>query len=352
MKRCIPVGVIAAAVLAAGLVGGCAPDGFDEPVRFSLLAVGDTGARPEDDEDYPRLRRVAEAIAAEDRHRPVQSLLLLGDNFYDRGLRSEELEARVRANLVAPFCHFVALEGTRSHEVADACPEPPARRNPVPIFAVLGNHDHLSPRSPDLQREVVPRFVSNWRMAPGPVERVELADAVSLIAFDSEWLVAGADEAPLRDALHSAPGPWRILIAHRPTFELRPVDGSEDERRERDYIRRVREAVASAGVPVQLFLAGHEHSLQVLSQDAPAPALHVIAGSGSDTKSLKLAHERRLFGLAANGFARVDLVGAGRSSRLVVSLYRIPPPPLDRVPGWRWRVARYAVDLAGNVVRE
>ena len=78
----------------------------------------------------------------------------------------------------------------------------------------------------------------------------------------------------------------------------------------------------------------------------------MIAGSGSDTKSLKLAHERRLFGLAANGFARVDLVGAGRSSRLVVSLYRIPPPPLDRVPGWRWRVARYAVDLAGNVVRE
>ena len=110
MKRCIPVGEIAAAVLAAGLVGGCAPDGFDEPVRFSLLAVGDTGARPEDDEDYPRLRRVAEAIAAEDRRRPVQSLLLLGDNFYDRGLRSEELEARVRANLVAPFCHFVALE--------------------------------------------------------------------------------------------------------------------------------------------------------------------------------------------------------------------------------------------------
>jgi hypothetical protein len=198
--------VLAAAALAAGLAGGCAPDDFDEPVRFSLLAVGDTGASPRNDEDYPRLLRVAGAMAAEDRRRAAQALLLLGDNFYDRGLRADELEVRVRANLVAPFCRFVALEGTRSHEVTDVCPEPPSRRAPVPIFAVLGNHDHLSAESPALQRETVPRFVSNWRMAPGPVGRFELADGVSLIAFDSEWLIAGANPAPLREALHNAPG--------------------------------------------------------------------------------------------------------------------------------------------------
>ncbi len=352
MRRCIPARLLAAATLAAGLAGGCAPDDFDEPVRFSLLAVGDTGAPPRDDEDYPRLLRVAGAIAAEDRHRAAQALLLLGDNFYERGLRADELEERVRANLVAPFCRFVALEGARWHEVADACPEPPERRNPVPIFAVLGNHDHLSPGSPALQREAVPRFVSNWRMAADPVEQVELARGVSLIAFDSEWLVEGGDAAPLRDALRSAAGPWRIVAAHRPIFELRPTDGGDDARRERDYIRRVRDAIASAGVPVQLFLAGHEHSLQVLRDQAPAPALHVIAGSGSDTKSLKVAHAKRLFGLAAPGFARIDLVGEGRAARLVASLYRIPPPPLDRAPGWRWLAARFAVDLAGNVVRE
>ncbi len=344
--------MLAAATLAAGLAGGCAPDDFDEPVRFSLLAVGDTGARPRDDEDYPRLLRVAAAIAAEDRDRAAQALLLLGDNFYERGLRADELEERVRANLVAPFCRFVALEGARWHEVADACPEPPARRNPVPIFAVLGNHDHLSPGSPALQREAVPRFVSNWRMAPGPVGSAELGGGVSLITFDSEWLVEGGDAAPLRDALRSAAGPWRIVAAHRPIFELRPADGGDDARRESDYIRRVRDAIASAGVPVQLFLAGHEHSLQVLRDEAPAPALHVVAGSGSDTKSLKVAHDQRLFGLAAPGFARVDLVGEGRTSRLVASLYRIPPPPLDRAPGWRWLAARFAVDLAGNAVRE
>jgi hypothetical protein len=326
---------------------------FDEPVRLSLLAVGDTGARPQNPKNYPQLLRVSRAMAAEDRRREVQALLLLGDNFYWRGLRAAELEERIRVNVVAPFCRFVELEGPRSAEVADACKLPPADRHPVPIYAVLGNHDYMSEESPALQRDALPRFVSNWRMAEQRAALVELEPGVSLIAVDSELVYRDGDTAALRDALRRSRGPWRIVFAHRPLFALTDsIDSSGGHRGVRRYVRLMRDAIASSGVPVHLFLAGHRHNLQLLRGEPPGPALHAIAGGGSDTSKLRGDEPARLAAVEAHGYARVDLVGDASAARLVVSLYRLPPGPLRLVPEWQWRVARYSVDRDGNIAAE
>jgi 3',5'-cyclic AMP phosphodiesterase CpdA len=342
-------GVIRALGAAAllGLALGCGPPEAQEPVSLSLLALGDTGARPD---DPPRVRAqlaVASALEAEDRRLPVDALLLLGDHFYDAGLRVDELVARVRANLVRPYCRFLALTGPRSPEVEGACPLPPGERHPVPLHAVLGNHDYMTPGSDALQRETLPLFLANWRMPEQRAAVAELGHGVSLVLFDSDPVFRGAAPDGLARALREAAGPWRILVAHQP---IAVVGTSERESYARFRARVVAE-IAAAGVPVQLYLSGHEHNLQVLTMEPPAPPLHVVSGGGSGARSLHDVNPRRRTGLSAAGYARVDLVGDGAAQRLVVTLMRVPAAAL-RLFGPSRRAARFSVDLAGRVREE
>jgi len=319
-------------------------------VRFSLLAVGDQGASPDDAEGLRTQLRVGRALAAHDRERPADALVLLGDNFYPMGLRAGEVRERVAANVVRPYCRFVDLSAPRSAEVADACPRPPEERRPVPILAVLGNHDHLAPESPTLQRRAVPQYVANWRAGGRRAELVEMDAGVSLVLVDSDPIYRGADAGPLYRALRRARGSWRIVVAHHPM----PVLGAWDPelRREyRGYRLRMLLAVSGARRGVPLVLSGHEHSLQLHVMHPPAPALHAVAGSGSETRKLREDNPRRRAAASAPGYARVDLAGPDGAERLHVSLYRVPPAPLDRwIP--RWLVARWSVDAAGEPRKE
>ena len=310
-------------------------------VLFSLLAVGDTGDR----HWLPSLREgqlaVARGMVAEDLRRPVDRLLLLGDNFYPDGLRRDELVERVRANVVWPFCRFVALDAERSAEVAGSCTLEPDLRRPIPIDVVLGNHDYTEPESPELQRRLVPRFVSNWHLPDERVAVRELEAGVSLVLIDSQTLEDDGAEAELVRALRSARGPWRIAAAHHPMAPL--TDGPDDPRAE-----RLRRAIARAGVRVHLFLSGHRHSLQAIGMQDPLPALQLIVGSGSTHKPLEREYAGRRFGVSRNGFARVELVSVDGDPLLVATLYGTA-----RYPAAFWRsaraLARWSVDRSGGV---
>jgi 3',5'-cyclic AMP phosphodiesterase CpdA len=340
-----------AACLAAHLAAACGAPPPDGAVRASLLFFGDAGAPPEDARHHAQLLRVARAVAAEDRERPADALLVLGDNFYPRGLLAAELLPRVRETLARPWCRFLAPGGSRAAELAGACDLPERERRPIPIHALLGNHDVRSPGSPELQRDAIPAFAPNWRLAARPAETRELAPGVSLVLLDSEQVFEGGDAAPIGEALRAAPGPWRVVAAHRPIFGL-AATLDEDPARVEAYARRMRAAVAGAGVPVHVFLAGHAHSLQLSLGSAPDPPLHATAGSASDTGVLRSEEPRRVAAALAPGFGRLDVVGDGVETRLVVTLYRLLPAPLDRLSSRRLAVARYAVDLAGNAVAE
>ncbi|MCC6640878.1 MAG: metallophosphoesterase [Deltaproteobacteria bacterium] len=326
-KRSVPKrwrAALVASALACG-AAGCRGEVEDLSVclpgakpALSLLAVGDTGDRPEWLSVLDQNLVVGRVMAQEQRRRPAAALLLLGDNFYSEGLLANEAVQRVRGNVVKPFCSFVASGGPRWEEVADACAVPPADRTPIPIIAVLGNHDHNTAESPHLQRTLVREFVSNWDMPPEIAAVREIGHGVSLIVVDSEALDRGADPAPLSNALLAAKGPWRIVVGHHP-IGLADVG----------FRRAFANAVAATGVPVQLLLAGHEHNLQIAVAEFPFPALTAIAGSGSRIRGERYGVLGSQFVAVDAGFARIDLDGDGPAQRLVVSLIETPDDGLD-----------------------
>ena len=350
--RAVRLSALVACLLATVFSPGCRgndPDVF-EPVqdsRYSIMAVGDTGRTHR----FARLLggqvAVSEAMMAEARESPVDALIFLGDNFYWNGLDQETLVPRVRENLVAPYCYFLRLDGPRSDEVEDACRVPEKSRRPVPIFAVLGNHDLILPGSPELEREAVPLFVPDWQMSSGLTRVVELGQGISLILFESEIAIDDARQVrrALKKAIRKTKGPWRILAAHR------PISTNDDgEKKLGGYPGYVRKAIEQSGVPVQLILAGHHHSLQVFETTDPVPALHIGAGSGSKaTPPLAKDHPDVRFSRMSLGFARIDLIGTEDNERLSVTLTETNRYPILSILDPPRRVARFEVDREGRV---
>ncbi len=332
--------VVAVAAVVAEVVLAPATRISESPaVRVTLLAVGDTGREARWIEALDGQSVVARGLDWADEQSPADALVLLGDNFYWNGLERGTAVQRIRENVVRPYCRFVSLEGPLSSSVAPGCERPASLRHPIPIYAVLGNHDHASDESPDLESTMLSSYVSNWVLPHEVARAINLQGGVSLVLVDSSRLLA-SPPGELVAALREATGPWRILVAHHPP-------GTSDDQNG-IYAQRLRDAIAEAGKPVQLVLAGHEHNLQLIELSLGAPALVVVAGSGSDTFPIITQSAGRRFGKDALGFARVQLVGRGEAERLVVTLYETP----------RWRSAiggspieraRWSIDARGEV---
>jgi hypothetical protein len=315
----------------------------------ALLAVGDTGRYHPWRPWHEGQRSVARGMVAEDRRAPVDALVLLGDNFYPDGLLARELVTRIRANLVKPYCRFADLSGPRSTEVAEACELPAEERRPVPILAVLGNHDHNAPESPRLQRDEIPEFLPNWSLPAGAADVVEIAEGLSLVRVDAQLANHPDGAAELRAALERAAGPFRVVALHLPIA----IPEAHLRKRYVAEVSRIREALAGARNPPQLVLAGHEHNLQAILLDLGGPALHVIAGGGSNARRVvppAPVFEGRVFAMPATGFARVDLLGQGAEQGLLVSLFHMP-----RWPWVFWRepqlVSGWWVEASGEARR-
>ena len=345
--------VFFAAGLLAVLAMGCATSppldpsaGLPElPVALSLLVTGDTGRRPSMTRHLQKQISVARGMESEDRRQPADALLLLGDNFYWKGLERHEVDQRIRVNLVRPYCRFVSLDGPRSAEVRSACDRSQHSRPPVPIYALLGDHDYDSPESPTLERGVIPEFIPNWHMPAGLVEVIEVGAGVSLVMLDSIALAAGADVAPLVRALASSQGPWRILAVHEPVGLAR-LGGSGLMAQRRHHRETVLSAIRAAGVTVQLVLSGEEHNLQIIEMAEPEVVLQVVAGSGARVRELRTDNPDARFTRAQLGFARVDLLGTGARQELVVSIFTTGTFPLfDR--GAPELAARWAISSRG-----
>jgi hypothetical protein len=286
-------------------------------------------------------------MAAEHERSAVGTVVLLGDNFYWEGLRQDNLVRRLQRNVALPYCPFIQLSGPRSSELREQCSDPGGQE--IGLFAVLGNHDLGSPDGARLQREAVPQFVSNWSMSEGLARTVELGHGISLILFESErMLTQQLDLSALTAAVRESQGPWRIVAAHRPLGMgergAPPVGG---------FPVQVLEAIRAAGRPVQLYLAGHEHNMQLLQGETGGPALVAVAGSGSRA-STELGPPLPLTRFAAQrlGFLRIDLQRLSpREERVVLSFFASP-----RFPVLAWGppelVARWSVGVAGDVREE
>jgi 3',5'-cyclic AMP phosphodiesterase CpdA len=325
-----------------------------EEIQLSVLALGDTGRRPSFGPYFNRQRTVAKGLEAEHRRHPADALVFLGDNFYWDGLEREELVLRVRQNVAGPYCRFVDADAPRREEIDRACRIDEDERHPVPMYAVLGNHDHNHPESPALQREELPLFVPNWHVPSGPAQAIDLPGGLSLVLADSTVLgqetAARDDEAKetaaeeaLLQAMQRSRGPWRVLVTHHPVAWARDPEGSPHP-----YRQMIRRVIERSGVEVHLALSGHEHNLQVIEMAPPGPPLQVVAGSGSKVRELKTSNPAVRFARAEPGFARLDLVGRGPEQRLVVSLFATRHwPPLPA--GSPRLLARFAISSDGGV---
>ena len=308
---------------------------------WSLLAVGDTGLPPRWKGWLTPQRGVGGALAAMDRAYPVDALALLGDNFYPDGLEEATLEAQLADNLVAPYCRFLDLTAQLSARIEAACPLPLRDRHPIPLFAVLGNHDYVSPASPKLQAERVSQYLANWRLEAGGAWVWETDAGVSVVFWDSTPGRMRSEIGRLGDALQASLGPWRIVVAHH------PLDLTEKT-------EVVRAELARAGVPIHLWLSGHEHNLQVSEPGEPGPALQVIAGGGSSSRGIKYDVPGRRFFAERQGYARVDLVRPDslrpHHEELVVSLIATRGMPVEF---WRRArlVSRWAIEASGHAWR-
>lgn len=356
------VGATTAQVLVLGLVAilgigpGCDRDSKrDDPCGppsqggIALLSVGDFGQPPSWFPLLGRREAVSRAIDREHACRPAAALLLLGDNFYPNGLTDENFETRVRDTVVAPLCRFLSLTGEYGERLATSCSIPPDDRRPVPILAVMGNHDYEPPFDGRLQKEQLPRWIPEWQM-PQQLARVfevpTEAGGISVIAIDSVALHEGADFGPVRDALERARGRYRILIAHHPLT----VGGQSFEVR---YAEGILRAIRESGRRVHLLLAGHEHHLALSETGRADLPLQAVVGSGARVR----AASHVLLGGAERwqrlGFARltIERMGTGaETDTLTIELFAVSR--WDHLLGRRPElVARRRITQAGNVLR-
>jgi hypothetical protein len=328
--------------------------GFDA----TLLLVGDAG-EPRLDGSDPILAAVrAEAATQPDR----TTVVFLGDNVYPHGLPAPGAPEREHAEQVLRV-------------QAEAATAAGARAVFVP-----GNHDYAGDGWAGMQRARVFLEALDARVqalpaggCPGP-QVVDLGARLRLVALDSQWwLQDGAkprdpsspcphdSEAGVRTALERAAaeaGDRRlVVVAHHPLathgphggfftwdrhlFPLRelhpwlwvplPVVGSlyplarcwgiTDQDlgagRYENYNRAVRSAFATHRVDV--FAAGHEHTLQVLA--VPGTDVHIVSGAGSTRKIEPVGRGKDTLAVVPGaGFVRLDVLPDGRARLTVHAL--------------------------------
>ncbi len=310
---------------------------------LTVLAFGDAG------EDNSILRGnamyAAEMMTGEHDAGRYQAMIFLGDNFNPVGLNvpSNDVGGTVSSilghfdvpfrELGRPNVH--AIPGEHDYYARTAV----NRQILFGLFTISEFPVGLTDRG-NLREAAVDLWTYHWHMPGEAVYPLQdgAADSAQFVFFDSSPLLRTEPSTwhPVLDSLRkllvlSARRPgivWRIFCTHHP---LRSVgehagytewdtEGQQVEYltpcnkdtnapgwlrnwfdpedlcadRYRAYVDSVEEAFLSAGVRIQLVLAAHDHSLQLLSDPGPAgargslPRVHLISGASSQVSRVKL----------------------------------------------------------------
>lgn len=252
-----PSGPVSGDVCAALQAGGPPPAVPLGRQSVRIVAFGDFGT---EGDNWPQ-ERLAAAMAAYGAEHPYDLGLTLGDNFYPRGLNSVDDPRWERQ-----WESFYTPLGIR-------------------FYAVLGNHDYDDPKSPaaEIARS---RRSPSWCL-PSPWYTFT-AGPVQLFAVDTTPVeepgrdVGGAmaDQREWLDrALAASRAKWKVVYGHHPIYSNGHHTGPEGSLpRTRDYLLPV---LVRHGV--DLYLAGHDHDLQVLE---PESGVH-FAVSGAGGRNLR-----------------------------------------------------------------
>jgi hypothetical protein len=348
---CVPVLVAACSARGAG-PADLTPVPPATDIETTLFFVGDAGA-PDPDGEPVFTAVSADAIEREDVRRIV---LFLGDNVYPRGLPElddddrGEGERRLSAQIAiaeATGAEVIFLPGNHDWD-----------------FAGQGRREHLM-RAEQFGRTVGADGVSFLPAGscPGP-DVLDVGAHLRLIMLDTQWWLfpdpvedvpvtcaqRSRDDvlAEMRRLLDTAGGREVIIAGHHPLatngphggyFTLRqhifpltdlwswawiplPVIGSlypiarrngiSDQDLSGGLNRRMRESFETVmdGYDPLLYVAGHEHNLQVMT--GTAARYHVVSGAGNyGHESSVRSGSGTLFARKASGYVRLDVQSDG-----------------------------------------
>lgn len=328
-----------------------------QPWDRRLVLVGDPGTSHEG-------RNQAVSRALEQYFLQAESIptdvLLLGDNFYPRGLVGrtgtcgESNSAESRAEIERQIEEVLG-------------PYDWLRERGIKVHAIAGNHDHGCgaeglANQRDIDQFLAPsrRWGAQWQFYAGPPREILLEELVQVVTLDSHRMIF-EDEflresaARLRTLLAAGTHryAWQLVAAHHPLLTAGPHDGAWPQGlrrpasfllfpahflaalnlppfadlnqdayafRYRRYRQRVLEAIWESGAPVPLVLSGHDHNLQLLSAHDAGTPLQLVSGSGAYCSPVQWRHDL-LFAAPQNGFAVLSV----RNNALLIEFYTVVP---------------------------
>ena len=242
-----------------------APGGI-EGMRFSVLGDFGNGTIGQ--------QQVADTMIARNAERPFDAVLTVGDNFYPAGLQNVD---------DAKFAdYFLSVYSDLG----------------VTFYPSLGNHDHAG----NVNAEIAVTSTTSLWYLPARYHRFALSQRgviVELFVIDTTALITGDSDpeqrAWLQEKLATPKLGWRVVYGHHPIIS----DGPHGDTAGLAWLPEVLEANA-----VDLFLAGHDHILEVLETGS---VLNVISGGGGGPEVAYAIDPRPSAQAAATGGGYVEL---------------------------------------------
>jgi tartrate-resistant acid phosphatase type 5 len=233
---------------------------------LNIIAVGDTGKG--NDGQY----QVGAAMTQDCLAKPCDLALLLGDNIYDTGLESAD-DPQMIEKFEKPYAQF-----------------------PVPFYVALGNHDYG-------------KFANEWHKGDYQIEYSKKnpkfilpsyyysfeRENVLFIVLDTSRLFHDYESKEqiqfVKETLAKNTKKWVVMVGHHPYvsngkhgnagkydgWPFSPMNG-----------KVIKKLVEDTCASVDLYISGHDHSLQTFADIAKCPkTTFVVSGSGASGSKLE-----------------------------------------------------------------
>jgi len=204
-----------------------------------IVVVGDTGNGTD---------AVAKGISKVHAEKPLDAILLTGDNFYPCGVTSVK---DPRWDLVRPLTGIGA-----------------------PVFPTLGNHDYCGNADPDAQIRAT-GLIPNWRF-PAREYAVRSPAADFLFVETTPYVKGRASPiaTTIRSSFRKTPKTkWRVVVGHHPV-----ISSGYHGYRPKNEVQKMRDLIpALRDARVDFYICGHDHHLELIR----GRLLHLISGAGS-----------------------------------------------------------------------
>lgn len=191
----------------------------------------------------------------------------------------------------------------------------------APFLSVLGNHEYGDQSGAADPQQFMAFAKDKGLEVPGRYYHYEIQAphwALDLIAVDSSVLAADPDQqhwvaetvaqSVAKEAAEGLPR-WRIMISHHP-LQSYGYHGNET-----DYLQTL---LAEPLKQCDLFLAGHEHDIQVLRDQPGRLPLSLVCGTSSESRPITAGKET-LYHTSAPGYGAIE-IGPRQLSLQVLTL--------------------------------